>query len=464
MQQNIQDKVNAFIQEHHLLEGNPPLLLGFSGGPDSTALLLLLRPHWRRLTAVHLHHGLRGKAADADQAWSQQFCAARDISFASAKLEVPTNRQAGESVEMAARRLRLEFWRQRLAAEPRPAGVLAQGHHLDDLLETALLRFCRGSNSSGLTGLRPRNNVAGVPIIRPLLCLTRAEILDYLAAEGIADYCRDASNDEPVYLRNRIRLEIRPLLEKIAGSARGLYNTLEFLQADADFLNAAAEGVELDSLTVTTLRDLHPALLPRVIRRWLRRESGLELPFGQPAIERLREALKMSGKNPVLVDFHKDWFVRVTRDGLSLEPKAAAGLEHPVRWKWDNEPALELPQLELKLSARPVTAAELTPKDGNCEYFTAASLGEVLTVRPRQPGDRLRPFGAKSAKKLKKLVADAKLGPAAKRRLIVICNEADEILWAPGVRRAETGRVTPEDTEIVELRAQALNEGNHGID
>ena len=140
--------------------------VGFSGGADSTALLLILWAQGiRPLTAVHFNHGLRENAADVDAEWCRNFCKTRDIPFLLHHLDIPGNRQPGEGIEAAARRCRLAAW----AKLTKTDDAVVLGHQRDDAFEDLLLRLGRGANSSGLSPLRPERRVHELTFLRPLL-------------------------------------------------------------------------------------------------------------------------------------------------------------------------------------------------------------------------------------------------------------------------------------------------------
>ncbi len=448
--EDITNRLSAFIEQEQLLAGVKEVLVGFSGGADSTALLICLQQlSGIRVTAVHLHHGLRSTEADADQRWCRTFCETRGIAFRTAALDVPTAKQSGESDETAGRRLRLDYWREQL----KPGTVVALGHHLDDLVETALFRFSRGANVSGLTGLRPKADVENVPIIRPLLCLTRGEVEEYLQLNGITDWCEDTTNAQTDYARNAIRHQILPVLREVGGD---YYKSLSHLRDDADYLETAAAAINIRPLHTDTAQDLHPALFPRVLRRWLVQESGQDLHFGEAAVTRLRAALEEPGG---LVDFHKDWFIQVTPKQLLLQPKTPPALDQEIRWPWLEQPVLSIAGIRVELHAQRVINADLQNQDPNREFFQSAAVGETIIIRPRAPGDRMLPFGNENDTKLKKLIGDAKLDYMAKHAVFLICNAAGDILWVPGVRRAELGRVRPDDADVVELRVVRRHDG-----
>ncbi|MFZ2656322.1 MAG: tRNA lysidine(34) synthetase TilS, partial [Victivallales bacterium] len=161
---------------------------GFSGGPDSTALLMLLNEESKRrgfhLKAVHFEHGLRGKEGEEDAGWCRKFCEFRNIDFMEISLTVNTSRQAGESVEAAARRMRLKEWN--ILADD-PDSFVALGHNSNDKVENVFLRLLRGSNSSGLTSLREIQKIGSITIIRPILRFKRSDIEDFLRSKGVSD-------------------------------------------------------------------------------------------------------------------------------------------------------------------------------------------------------------------------------------------------------------------------------------
>ena len=193
------------------------VLVGFSGGPDSVCLVHFLRhlagkKHFE-LIAVHVHHGLRGKAADADAAFCRKLCKAWDIPFVLKKKAVRTlAKKLDLSVEHAARKSRYAAFAE--VARKTGATKLALGHHMDDQAETVLLNLLRGTWPEGLCGIPLRRALnKQVEIVRPLLCITRAEVEEYLK-ENKLPFVTDQTNADDTYRRNWVRHELLPLLEK----------------------------------------------------------------------------------------------------------------------------------------------------------------------------------------------------------------------------------------------------------
>lgn len=192
------------------------VLVGFSGGPDSVCLLHFLhhlagKKHFE-LAAVHVHHGLRGKAADADARFCREWCKKWEVPFFLKKKKVcALANKLDLSIEHAARKARYEAYSE--VAKTLHATKLALGHHIDDQAETILLNLLRGTQPQGLCGIplrRPLNKQ--VEIVRPLLCVTRAEVEEYLRENNLS-YVTDETNFEDIYRRNWVRHELLPLLE-----------------------------------------------------------------------------------------------------------------------------------------------------------------------------------------------------------------------------------------------------------
>ncbi len=196
------------------------ILAAVSGGPDSVCLLHFLQQLSRRLhfrlAVCHVNHGLRGKRADADENFVRALCLREKIPFSAAKVKAGEHAAANKlSVEHAARQLRYrELYR---AAKKRDCRFIAFGHHLDDHAETVILNLLRGTNPQGLCGIPARRPLGekfpGVELVRPLLCITRAEVMAYAKKHGLK-YRKDETNDLERYTRNWVRKTFLPLVEK----------------------------------------------------------------------------------------------------------------------------------------------------------------------------------------------------------------------------------------------------------
>ena len=413
------------------------VFVGFSGGADSTALLLLLSQVELDMTAVHFQHGIRGDAAEADAAWCEQFCAARKIRFVCENLAVPSNRLRGESVEEAARRLRLEAWRRLADAD---GDVVFLAHHADDALEDLLLRLARGGNCTGLTGLRDERFINGVRFLRPLLEIRKIQLEEFLRSNGVDDWRLDATNDDSAYRRNAVRNELLPLMRRIFDGDGGLRQSLRVLRQDADYLESQADEYLKRLTDLESWRNIPSALLPRVLRIWIQSKMGKDDLPARQTVERLAVELQRFSGHPVEFMTESGLRLRLTRDGMELlqgERDELSETELPVvEWRWREQPTLSWNGYMLKIGGE------------NGERFAVESLPDVLTVRSWCSGDRMIPFGQTKAKKLQDIFSDAKVPREKRHRLPLVCAD-DTIIWVPGVRRAEFGRVSPEEEAVV---------------
>ena len=201
------DRVRKYIRQYQLLQEGDRVTVGLSGGADSVCLLLCMKAvqeeYRLQLQAVHVHHGLRGEEADRDAAFAESLCRKLAVPFRLRHAPVrELARREGLSLEEAGRILRYQILR-----EESNGGKIAVAHHRDDQSETLLFHMVRGTGIRGLAGMLPEKD----GIIRPLLCVGRAEIEVYLQSVG-QEYCVDSTNADTAYARNRIRCELLPWL------------------------------------------------------------------------------------------------------------------------------------------------------------------------------------------------------------------------------------------------------------
>ena len=386
------DKIPAFLLPYR----GEKLLAGFSGGCDSTALLLLLhRWGWRGalLEAVHFDHGLRGEASRQDALWCEDFCRARDIAFRKIELRLAP----GPDLEAAARASRLAYYR-RIA----PVAV-ALAHHADDAAETLLLRLARGSNVSALAALRPVRKLGQVTLLRPLLGRRRAELEAFLRSEGVTDWRNDASNRDNHFARNRLRNELLPALYRALPPARkGLLRALSALTLDAEYLEQCAEEKlrEIGDARVTPTafwRGLPPALLARILRRHLERHLGDGVLLSGAMTERFVRELHTAHPGGARFHLGRGAAFRIAGNRLELLAPEAPPSRLPAecRWEWRREP--ECRWGDWLLSARTREDPNVTPADELVITLVTVTAFETATAMPGQPISMLPPAAATSS-------------------------------------------------------------------
>jgi tRNA(Ile)-lysidine synthase len=378
-------RVAIAITLHHVFEPGERVVVAVSGGPDSLALLSVLReivPAFPlHLTVAHFDHGWRTDSqADSDLVASMAAAWGYDFRTARAADDIP-------HTENAARSARYAFLR-RTAAET-DSTAIALGHTRDDQVETLLLHLLRGSGSKGLGAMRRRDG----DLARPLLDISRSEIEAYLAQLHLTPI-RDATNDDARFTRNRLRQQVMPAIDAFDPAARDLLaRTADILSEEDRFIEAQLTALPDD---IATNRDafarLPPALQRRVIRRLVPDAGFLE-------VERLR------------------------RGDAPAPPEAVT------------TPA---PRLAVKTcTCNPTTFKARDPVG----HLDADLVRLPLAVGNRKPGDRMRALGLAQPKRLQDILVDAHV-PRHLRDMLPLVSDVEEIVWIPGVTIAESKRVT----------------------
>lgn len=353
---------------------------------------------------------------------------------------------------MAARFSRHRFFRS-LATEGSPKIALA--HNANDQAEEVLLRLCRGAGPSGLAGMRPLEESG---IVRPLLFATRAEILEYLDARGIA-YRSDSSNDAPVCQRNRIRLEVLPLLERIM--ATGVVDCIQrharLARDEEDYWQAIltdlwpkvclSEGEGEVRLHIGEIRELHPALARRVLRHAIDRVQGHLQRITARHIE-LISSLIREGRPGSGIHLPSSLRAGLQLESLvlSLEKKRReAGPAPGEPWIIEGPGVWSRGSLTLKLQIMEVKDMDppppLTTAAKHKASMDAERISWPLCIRSRQPGDRFQPLGISGHKKLQDFFVDLKI-PREMRKTIHILCDSEKICWILGHRLDDRVKVT----------------------
>ena len=438
------------------------ILIACSGGTDSMALAELLQrisshePGWQ-LAICHVHHGLRGTAADHDADQVAQYAAERQIPFFLRRVAAGQYAQSeGLSIEDAARRLRYQALEE--VRHLSGCTLIATGHHKEDQAETVLMRLLRGAGPAGLAGILPRR----AAIVRPLLFLRRHELTAYCQERQLT-VCEDESNADTAFLRNRIRHVLLPqlaadynpeLVETLAKTALLCRREDAFLESLLEpFLSQVVWNQDEARIPLAAAQSLPEVLQARFWRKLLRGRNGADAEVSFSNLEDI-VALVRRGKTGKKMPLPGGWLLECEYEALLLhrpDETAHAAFSH----------ALPLPgQCLLPDGARIVAGVcETRPviagaKDEAC--FSLAALTLPLTVRTRLPGDVFRPAGGTGGKKLKAFFIDVKVPQRLRDGWPLVCDEAG-ILWLPGLRatqRDEAGgpwlllkRINREDKE-----------------
>lgn len=459
----IEDKVLKTIRDHGMIKSGDKVIIAFSGGIDSTALIYLLNSLKNKLKiklfAAHLNHKLRGKDADLDAAFARRTAKKLKIPFVLEEFDVLSfAKQNRLNLEDAARRARYEFL-ERSAAKV-GAGVIAVAHTADDNIETFLMRLVRGTGMKGLMGIPP---VRG-KIIRPMIALLRSEIEEYLKSKKITPRI-DRSNYETKYLRNRIRRNLIPALESYNSNIKELLlQTIAEANSIQGFVELEAEK-DLKGMTmfksggeiridIKKLLNIDSALRGEVLRQAIEAVKRDLVDISFVHIEDILGQLYKKRAQLDLPGVH----AYITKGALSISrSKAEKITHHPFMHK------LEIPgevredgSFVIEADILPsISASELRAKDPYRAYLDYDKIGKPLMVRNRMPGDRFSPLGLKGSKKLQDIFVDEKTD-IDMRESIPVIDDGKKIVWVVGFRMSEDAKVTPATRKVVRLSAKNI--------
>lgn len=458
------------LKQKILPELIPPharILVAVSGGPDSVALAHIL---WRyasefiekniSLVITHVHHGVRKESDDEEvmvkdlaREWGVPCRVHRFDSKAYAK-------ETGQSFQTAAREWRYAKWKEDMIREK--CTLLATAHHLGDQAETLLYRLLRGSGAAGLAGIYPQKD----GVIRPLLTIGKQEVLQYCRSEQLP-YAFDQSNAEPIYVRNKIRLELLPELEKHYNSRvqEALGRTAELLRWDEEYLSHVAEATWLNNALERSRGEVGlkhavfqepKAIFSRLIRRAAAMVTEEPRGIGFSYVEQIMDSKGQIGWSQDLpglhisIDYEGIWFRNVKFLPKHHEMGQSISFTIPVRFgEWVQWRDFKGQTWEFGLFDRQEAISflrdELTDREPERErVFFDPCLFEVkadcLVWRNRQPGDTMW-FDGVGHKELKKVFQEEKVGKELRMNLPLLAL-GHEILWIPGVRRSDRYRVS----------------------
>lgn len=435
------------------------VMVALSGGPDSVALLqamLALRERFGyRVVAAHLNHGIRAAESDRDEAFVRELCARLGVELI---VERASGLHSASNLEERARETRHRFLN--AAADRIGADFIALAHHADDQAETVMMRILRGAGAAGLGAMNERGPGR---IVRPMLTVTRAEVMSYLSAIG-ARFVIDSSNESRSILRNRIRAELLPMLERefAPGIGARLAELAGEMRALDDFVMEAARREivsEIDSMTRGDALDLarfatmHPALQVAVLRRFLMDRIGTLRRIGRVHIEDLRRLCLDGPPNGTL---NLPGGIQAVREYAILRIARIRPEQAPFMVRLNSVGVTEIPAAGFVFDSSVISARRAEqPRDKFEALFDAETVNGGLTVRNYRPGDRIWPIGMTGHRKLKDVFIDAKL-PQSKRLSFPVVELEGAIAWLPGMVRGQVALVTEATQSVVRVCARAI--------
>lgn len=468
---DLRSKVRETVRKYNMFVPGEKVLVAVSGGPDSVALLHLLYGLREeldcRLEVAHLQHGIRGEEGREDGRFVAGIAEKLALPFHLREVNLPEIRsQRGRgNLEAMGREERYRFFTG-LVAE-RGIQKVATAHTRDDQVETLFMWLLRGSGRRGLRGMPPVRRISSVKdatgeaatLVRPLIEVSREEIIAFLTAEGL-EYRTDKTNLDPAPLRNWIRLRLLPQVrEKLdSGLDERLAHLAEILSGEEEILERmtredCVRALQGKNLACESLLRLDKAMQRRLLRYWLEDALGEIRGFGFHHVEK---ALHFIAQGPPQgrLSVARGWELIKEYDIVRLEKKSRK--KKPACYSYHLAPQGELviPEAGMKVQSALVPfASDARPRD-DCEaIFDLAVLPEKLTVRNFRNGDRFQPLGMSGHRKLKDLFIEKKV-PLEIRSTLPLFLAGEEILWIPQYGRSEAAKVGPKTRQILRLRLE----------
>ena len=457
----MEKKVVNYIKKFNMLDEGDKVLAGVSGGADSMCLLLVLLKIKNlfniNISVVHVNHGLRGKAAQLDAEFVEQICGRFNVECIVRNVNVKDYAaREKQSEEEAARNLRYKMFAS--VCRELQCTKIAVAHHADDQAETVLFQMFRGSGLKGLSGMLPvRDN-----IIRPLLCVSRAEIEDFLKQSHM-EYCTDATNYSVDYTRNKIRLNILPYIKdninegvvshliSIADDAR---RADLFLQREAQKIfneNSVIEDGEL-KLNLEVLK-YEEIIVSYVLRMCIEKVKSAMKDIGRKHIEDIYNIAHIKGNKEIMLPYG----IRVYKEYSSLifkrqeteisEEQPCFTLSKEKILNSINGISIEYGNNKIVLKIRRYEKNIKYTKTKYTNCFDYDKIENVLSLRARAPGDFIVIHKNGEKKKLKNYFIDEKI-PKNERDKLLIVADGSQVIWIVGYRMSENYKVT-EDTKYV---------------
>lgn len=451
------NKIKRFIASEHLLRVDALYLVALSGGADSVALLLCLKELGYRVEAVHCNFNLRGEESLRDEQFCEDLCQRENIPFHKVHFDTQAYADLHKvSIEMAARDLRYRYFFQ--LKEALGADGVCVGHHKEDSVETILINLVRGTGLSGLMGIRPRNH----DVIRPLLCVTRQEIEDYLHQHAVS-FVTDSTNLIDDVVRNKIRLNVLPQLSEINPSVTDAILTTANHLSEVDAIvqeslkSALGKAVSfINPVTQVSLNSLsnEPFQLDLSVVRAFPSPSYFLFhvlkPLGFSSSQIAEMVSHLDGQTGQLwhsssheVTHNRGVFMVLPRE--ETEPHQLV-ISETGRYVYDE-------QLSLRLTERALTPSSSVSfsKVPTIVDLDASSIRFPLTLRRIAEGDRFTPLGMHGTQLMSDFLTNLKRNRFEKRNQLVLLDATGTILWVLGLRINDHFKLTPKSTSCLRI-------------
>lgn len=469
-------RIEKFIQKYHMLTCGDRVIAGVSGGADSVCLFLMLLELREKigfdLIAVHVHHGLRGEAADQDQQFVEALCEQHRIPLEIFRVNLESiAKKRKQSLEEAGRMVRREAFDS--VCKKYGGNKIALAHHQNDNAETLLWNLSRGTGLDGLGGIRPVNG----KFIRPLLCMNREEIEEYLAKRK-QSYCIDETNAGTDYTRNKLRHLVLPILEEQVNSAavRHMNETMEQIWELQEYMQEQVEAayqecvqehfekacwIQIQQKSFETFPEL---IKKMVIRKGMEQVGGKKRDLSHKHVDVMMELMnKQVGRT---LDLPYEMHAKRNYEGIRLEKQRtySSGEEKKAEIMQECMAELNIPgetiladrnlKLRCKILEKPKNLSiKDIPQKIYTKWFDYGIIKSSLYIRTRQAGDIIVIDEKGHQKKLKNWFVDEKI-PKEVRDSQLLLAENNEILWVLGHRMSQAYQVKQSTKWILQIEVE----------
>lgn len=447
-----EEKVIRFIQSQSLLDKSDKVLVALSGGPDSVFLLHFLNKFRKKyqitLAAFHLNHKLRGKNASEDENFCKWYCDKAGIDFFSIQKDIKSFSMKNKiSVEEAGRIIRYQLLNK--IAKKNRCTKIATAHIKDDNTETVLLNLIKGSGITGMTGIPVKRG----NIIRPVLCLTKYEILDYLHSKKIS-YRLDESNLSDDYERNFLRQQIipslkerlNPSLDETVFNSSFIFKSLrEFMENQTiDFQNQAIKSGKSELVISTILmKRFHNSIITESLRKSALETFKVTLNFDD--INRIMDLQKK--QSGVIIELTGNLIGMRDRENIVIRRKVLN--KNAEEYKVSLNASINLKSGVLSVNRIKKDKIKFI-RDSYIEYISANQIANELIARKWQNGDKFFPLGMSSEKKISDFLIDIKMSRLDKQNQFVLA-DGEKIIWLIGQRIDNRFKITNETKKVLQL-------------
>lgn len=466
-------RIEKFIQKYHMLTCGDKVIAGVSGGADSVCLFLMLLELREKigfdLIAVHVHHGLRGEAADQDQRFVEALCEQHRIPLEIFRVNLESiAKKRKQSLEEAGRMVRREAFDS--VCQKYGGNKIALAHHQNDNAETLLWNLSRGTGLDGLGGIRPVNG----KFIRPLLCMNRKEIEEYLSKRK-QSYCIDETNAGTDYTRNKLRHLVLPILEEQVNSAavRHMNETMEQIWELQEYMQEQVEAAYQECVQEHSEKacwiqiqqnsfETFPELIKKmVIRKGMEQVGGKKRDLSHKHVDVMMELMnKQVGRT---LDLPYEMHAKRNYEGIRLEKRRtySSGEEKKAEIMQECMSELNIPgeiiladrnlKVRCKILEKPKNLSiKDIPQKIYTKWFDYDIIKNSLIMRTRREGDFLTITADGKKQTIKKFFINQKI-PSEERDTVPLIADGDEIVWIVGYRQNQAYQITEKTKHIVEI-------------